>query len=107
MPTTDTASLQRSVRFWKRSTLGMLGLAAIGSTLAFTQPSRQSQPPPRELVGVAGTNAAIYRIYSDGSVDYLIHDLGTVYANGIPDWCPLPINKTLTRDKQGHVQPKQ
>jgi hypothetical protein len=51
----------------------------------------------------------LYRVWSDGAVDYLKVSAEECnnFPNGVPDWAEFNIDKAMTRDRQGHPQPKR
>lgn len=61
------------------------------------------------VIGVAANSEMLFRVYSDGSVDYLrvSTEACNKYPNGVPDWALFKIDHKMTHDLQGHPQPKK
>ncbi|HPO92716.1 MAG TPA: hypothetical protein PL072_04510 [Phycisphaerales bacterium] len=98
------------------ATLLIAGLLAAGAIMAAVTRAtpKDTWPESRRgldahVVGVAANADMLFRVYSDGSVDYLriAPDTFRKFPNGIPDWALLNIDHDWTHDRQGNPQPKQ
>lgn len=92
------------------------GLLAAGSLMLGLTGWQPQDPSPgsrrgidASVVGVAANNDMLFRVYSDGSVDYLrvSKDACSQHPNGVPDWALFKIDHTMTHDPRGHPQPKK
>jgi len=89
---TETA-LQGKVIFWKRTAIaigaGTLALCLIGM-----------QNSGKKIIGVSGGDSYIYRVYDDGSIDFIQADNQIKSVRGIPNWQEIPIDRSLVRQQR-------
>lgn len=90
----DTQSaLQRKVTFWKRTAIA-IGAGALALCLVGMQNSG------KKIIGVSGGDSYIYRIYDDGSIDFIQADNQIKTVRGIPNWQEIPIDRSLIRQQR-------
>jgi len=89
---TETA-LRGKVVFWKRTAIA-IGAAAIALCLVGMQASG------KKIIGVSGGDSYIYRVYDDGSIDFIQADNQIKTVRGIPNWQEIPIDRTLIRQQR-------
>lgn len=85
--------LRRKVNFWQRTALaigaGALALGLLGM-----------QDTGKKIVGVSGGDSYIYRVYDDGTIDFIQADNQVKSPKGIPNWQRIPIDATLVRQQR-------
>ncbi len=89
---TETA-LRSKVLFWKRTAIaigaGSLALCLVGM-----------QNSGKKIIGVSGGDSYIYRVYDDGSIDFIQADNQIKTVRGIPNWAEIPIDRSLVRQQR-------
>lgn len=100
----QVVALARTVR---RQKLAMGGMGAVLVLLAGVGlgrgPAPAGEPQVREVTTYTAGGNRLYRIWSDGSIDYLIVDFANGSVEGIPGWARLEIDQTLSRDRMGNM----
>ncbi|MBX3389427.1 MAG: hypothetical protein KF691_08225 [Phycisphaeraceae bacterium] len=90
----EVTVLQKRLLFWKRSAIGCvtgaLALGIFGLQNHFE----------RKVIGVSGGDSYIYRVYDDGSIDFIQADNQVKSAKGIPGWQAIPIDPSLKRQSR-------
>jgi len=86
------AGLRSKAIFWKRTAIaigaGALALCLVGQTAG------------RKVIGVSGGDSYIYRIYDDGTIDFIQADNQIKSPRGIPNWQEIPIDRSLIRQQR-------
>lgn len=86
------AALERKVTFWKRIAIaagaGLVAACVVG------------QSSGKKVAGFSGGDSYIYRIYDDGSIDFIQADNQIKTAKGIPNWQEIPIDRSLIRQQR-------
>ncbi|MBS0189314.1 MAG: hypothetical protein JSS51_14715 [Planctomycetes bacterium] len=85
--------LEVSVKFWRRSAVTMGAAATVLALGAWNA-------DPKKVIGVSGGDNYIYRVYDDGSIDFIQADNQVRSARGIPSWQPIPIDPSLPRQNR-------
>ncbi|MGH7242022.1 MAG: hypothetical protein ACREJD_01220 [Phycisphaerales bacterium] len=88
------SGLRRKVIFWKGT-----AIAAVAGGLAIGVAGLQSEPA-KKVVGVSGGDSYIYRVYEDGSIDFIQADNQIKSPRGIPNWQQIPIDRGLVRQQR-------
>ncbi|MBX3378661.1 MAG: hypothetical protein KF805_01080 [Phycisphaeraceae bacterium] len=86
------ARLRTEAIFWKRTAIAM-GAGALALCLI-------GQAQGRKIIGVSGGDSYIYRVYDDGSIDFIQADNQVKSPRGIPNWQPIPIDLDLKRQQR-------
>jgi len=92
MNTEINAVWQRRAIFWKRTAIAV-GAGAIALCLV-------GQTAGKKIIGVSGGDSYIYRIYDDGSIDFIQADNQIKSPRGIPNWQEIPIDRSLVRQQR-------
>lgn len=87
----DVAALIRSRARWRAACI--TGLAAVGIVAM----AGLQAPTPKRLVGISGGDSYIYRVYDDGSIDFIQADNQIKSSKGIPTWQSIAIDENLRR----------
>lgn len=57
----------------------------------------------REITHYTAGDNRLYRIWDDGTIDYLIVDFAHGSVEGIPGWATVHIDPSLSRDRMGNM----
>lgn len=89
-----TERLQAKLVFWRRTAIALGASALSVATFGFRN------APEKKVIGVSGGDSYIYRVYDDGSIDYIQADNQNKSPKGIPGWQPIPIDHALIRQNR-------
>lgn len=90
----QTEVLQRKMLFWKRTSIACAAAGLALGVFGFQNSAG------KKIVGVSGGDSYIYRVYDDGSIDFIQADNQIKTAKGIPDWQAIPIDASLKRQSR-------
>ena len=99
----DAVVLAGTVRR-QRVVIGGMGVAlAILAGVGLGQgPGAGGSPAAREVTHYTAGDDRLYRVWDDGTIEYLIVDFANGSVEGIPGWARVQIDHSLTRDRMGN-----
>lgn len=97
-------SLGRTVRLQRVAIGGMAAALVLLAGFGLGRgPGDGPAPVVPEITHYTAGDNRLYRIWDDGSVDYLIVDFAHGSVEGIPGWARVHIDPSLSRDRMGNV----
>lgn len=88
------AKWKREVKMWR---LGAVAACAVAGFVALGGLNAQNGQGAKKVIGVSGGDTYIYRVYDDGSIDFIQADGSIKSPKGIPNWVAIPIDPDLKR----------
>lgn len=99
--TTNPTALSRTIRRqrWAIAGLGvaLALLAGLGHAPAQPEPSQAG------ITHYTAGGDRLYRVWDNGTIEYLIVDFANGSVEGIPGWARVQIDNSLTRDRMGNM----